>query len=724
MDRSPRDIRRRIIEFGRVRIEPITESALFASISSYLLGLLVFRTPPPKLNGRTDWARVETACEADKPFSINLRRNVQVALLSIERWVAENPSGVRSRVRVPARRRYAVELAVVHPADPLFKSEYDPASFREALAFQMERHGDTAASLHKHIARPDEPFCATTIRTWLRGDKLPRSTRSMAALSRIEVRYGMDDGYLRSKLPHPGRALTGHEPDLSVGPAERRRLAWHLPDNFNELSTEKQAEIIQWVRGKVVSRTTDYRRYQADAARESFGIRFTSLERCEAKKRSRRATAPPSLAAEMHDLIRFKTATLTDAGRLRNKKWGSITADQKIEHFGLLFGALAASPAGTVGGAGIPLQRLSFALLAFPSVWDWYLSWRERRRGFFTVWECNMLSAALELTRNDTGWLRQRPDLSNRLEPIPNVLDDATIKAANEDWSATCDKLHKHISVRFAEVQSVARVHRDTFEAILPVLEADNPVREYRKIIDEILLRMPDERVYPMAAAEASRSYLMLRLGLHLGLRQRNLRELLLSPKDGTHASERRLSERRCGELRWSARDSKWEVFIPAAAFKNSGSSFFGKNPFRLQLDDLAGLYERLENYIEHHRPRLLGPAADPGTFFVKSTKRSSVSAAYNEVTFYEAWRLTIQRYGIHNPYTGRGAIEGLLPHGPHSVRDVLATHVLKKTGCYEQAGYAIQDTPETVMKHYGRFFPQDKAAMAAKILNRAWEGP
>ena len=35
--------------------------------------------------------------------------------------------------------------------------------------------------------------------------------------------------------------------------------------------------------------------------------------------------------------------------------------------------------------------------------------------------------------------------------------------------------------------------------------------------------------------------------------------------------------------------------------------------------------------------------------------------------------------------------------HGPHNVRDVLATHILKKTGSYEQASYAIQDTADTV---------------------------
>ena len=48
---------------------------------------------------------------------------------------------------------------------------------------------------------------------------------------------------------------------------------------------------------------------------------------------------------------------------------------------------------------------------------------------------------------------------------------------------------------------------------------------------------------------------------------------------------------------------------------------------------------------------------------------------ALGKATFYSLWRQTIVRYGVLNPYTGRGAISGLLPHGPHGVRDVLATH-------------------------------------------------
>lgn len=51
-----------------------------------------------------------------------------------------------------------------------------------------------------------------------------------------------------------------------------------------------------------------------------------------------------------------------------------------------------------------------------------------------------------------------------------------------------------------------------------------------------------------------------------------------------------------------------------------------------------------------------------------------------------------------------------------------MATHILKVTGSFEQASYAIQDTPETVARHYGRFLPQDKAALSAKVLNKVWE--
>ena len=68
-----------------------------------------------------------------------------------------------------------------------------------------------------------------------------------------------------------------------------------------------------------------------------------------------------------------------------------------------MFGTLASSPNGAVRGFGVPLSQLSFGLLVFPGVWDWYLQWREQRRGFYTKWEEDMLMVVQALTRADVG---------------------------------------------------------------------------------------------------------------------------------------------------------------------------------------------------------------------------------------------------------------------------------------------------------------------------------
>jgi len=49
---------------------------------------------------------------------------------------------------------------------------------------------------------------------------------------------------------------------------------------------------------------------------------------------------------------------------------------------------------------------------------------------------------------------------------------------------------------------------------------------------------------------------------------------------------------------------------------------------------------------------------------------------------------------------------------------------ILKQTGSYELAGFALQDTTQAVMRHYSRFAPSEKTAMAADILKQIWEKP
>jgi hypothetical protein len=640
-----------------------------------------------------------------------------------------NPTDVPATSTEKVRKKPGVRpREIVEFPEPLDATWKDPATLGEALQLQARRHGETIYHLYNAVVRPEDGVNRSTLISWGRGKKVPRAAISLEILGRIERRYRLPAGYFLSLSGTPDRAPGDFDLD-NISPSERRRLAWHLPEDFNRRPSQEKAEILNWVRTVIISGSTDYRRYQAAASRQRYAVRFSCASGPVRKSSPARTPeesgvviAPKRLNDEMADLLRFKTSTFATFGMQRNGVWGTETASQKVEHFGLWFGAFVAPPESKVQGLGVDPKILTFAMMIFPQVWDWYLHWRERRRGFYTKWEIDLLSIAAAICREETGWLRQSPRMGSSLRPIEGLVTEADINAVQSDWPAACDRMYKHARRRIKEIDRVARIHRDPFEPILPVLEAPSPVGEYRKITEEILRRMPDERHNARAAAEAVRAFLMLRIGLHTGLRQKNLRELMLCRPGTLPTSERKLEDLKRGELRWSSRDQGWEILIPSVAFKNANSSFFGSKPFRLILPDLGRLYELIEAWTERHREHLIGEAADPGTFFVKTAKMTSTNAAYCQNTFYEAWRTAIQRYGIYNPWTKRGAIEGLLPHGPHNVRDVLATHILKRTGSYEQASYAIQDTPDMVAQHYGRFLPQDKSEIAARILNQVWE--
>ncbi len=742
---------RKIAEFCKARLTSIFTEDEVRLLYSCLVDLLERNEYPPYRGSGLDLQSLSAMLDIDvdrlrahrailQPIFDAVAREVSNATLrparagsrstrSISSGPAINPTGVRATGTEKVRKKPGVRpRAIVEFPEPLDTTWQDPATFGEALQLHARRHGETIYHLYNAVVRPEDGVNRSTLISWGRGKKVPRAAISLEILGRIERRYRLSAGYFLSLSGTPERAPGDFDLD-DISPSERRRLAWHLPEDFNRRPSQEKAEILNWVRTVIISGSTDYRRYQAAAIRQRYAVRFSCASGPVRKSSPARSPeesgiviAPKRLNDEMADLLRFKTSTFAAFGMQRNGVWGTETASQKVEHFGLWFGAFVAPPESEVQGLGVDPKLLTFAMMIFPQVWDWYLHWRERRRGFYTKWEIDLLSIAAAICREETGWLRQSPHMGSSLVPIEGLVNEADISAVQSDWPAACDRMYKHARRRIKEIDRVVRVHRDPFEPILPVLEAPSPVGEYRKITEEILQRMPDERHNARAAAETVRAFLMLRIGLHTGLRQKNLRELMLCQPGTLPASERKLEDTKRGELRWSSRDQGWEILIPSVAFKNANSSFFGSKPFRLILPDLGRLYELIETWIERHRARLIGEAADPGTFFVKTAKMTSTNAAYCQNTFYEAWRTAIQRYGIYNPWTKRGAIDGLLPHGPHNVRDVLATHILKRTGSYEQASYAIQDTPDMVAQHYGRFLPQDKSEIAARILNQVWE--
>ncbi len=273
---------------------------------------------------------------------------------------------------------------VVDYPPPLWDRIDGACDFATAFDAEIRRHGDSVWGLHKATAARGGTVDRTTLGAWRRGTKGPQTPASLRVVGLIEDRYRLPPGDLRSRITH-GRAVSGHSlPEIAT--AERRRLAWHLPDDFNARPTGEQAEILAWVRSSVLSGGTAFHRYHAEVSKHRFAIRFEGLVDGAPLRSGLKLSAapefapPPRLAREMSDLLGFKTRTLTEVGFQRSDVWGAETASQKVEHLGLLFGALAASSDGVSRGLGLPREQLTFALLVWPTTWDWYVQWRETRR--------------------------------------------------------------------------------------------------------------------------------------------------------------------------------------------------------------------------------------------------------------------------------------------------------------------------------------------------------
>lgn len=372
-DLSKRHFQKKISTYCDVRIVPVAPDRVVDNVRAYLLALITFRKTPALANNRNDWRQIAHDCGIDEALTITLKKQLRPALDAIMRWLKEPlveddaPKGRRLQAaRIsgatgkftpsPTSQHHEIEEIESSPSpgrpgpkprsvsdkpEPLFEANEDPSSFADALAYQMHRFGESYWQLHRAVVCIDETFDAKTLLSWIEGQRVPRSVASFDILCRIERRYGLERGYFKAKLPHQSRSLYGHDLE-DISPAERRRLAWHLPDDFSSLPFSKRAEILEWVRRVIISGSTDYRRFQAAATKQRYAIRFPGityggsaltprlavsswLRDEDEKGRLTKAfedpdllsgvvDAPPRLAMEMADLIRFKTSTLTEIG--------------------------------------------------------------------------------------------------------------------------------------------------------------------------------------------------------------------------------------------------------------------------------------------------------------------------------------------------------------------------------------------------------------------------
>jgi hypothetical protein len=620
----------------------------------------------------------------------------------------------------------AIKRAPREKREHTFRRTFNREQFAREIARQIRGRGHNYEQFIRGIFKRKSRHTKNLLRQWANGELVPRWPNSFRLLNRIEERLDLPKNHFRRILISRSKQQLILD---KVVKNQQQFVRWHLPSDFDTRSSVEQDQVFEWIKQNVLRGGTDYGQYIKNTCSICYTLRLPRIHDIPGQPSTAIPTeygytqlnAPARLVQELSDLVAFKRSTIAPPGLRRFCGWTFSSGVKQIRTIGRMFGALTAPANSRVIGFGAPLETLTLALWVFPAYWDWYLQWCERRRGFFTALEVFHLHSAISLFRKYTGWARQNPELAKHLAPVSGLITEREIEGVRSDWDGACDRIIEYSRDRIRELRRINRPLRDPFIPITVILKKEEPLNEYRKIADEVLRRMPDARLYPTRVAEFERAYLMLRFGLHLGLRQRNLRELLFCLKGGKPKSEAYLQSRRCGELRWITQDNAWVVHIPAIAFKNWDSNFFRHGPFHAILPDLDNLYSHIDAYLRRHRAVLLGGFGEASTFFVRTMRTPLVSPSYDGNAFNREWNDIIRRFGVYNPYTGHGAIEGLLPHGPNSVRDVIATHMLKQSASFELAAFAIQDNPETIKAHYGRFLPEEKSALAARVLNRAW---
>lgn len=130
-DLSSRHFQRKISEFCEVRIVPIAPKRVVENVLSYLISLIIYRKPPPILNGLCDRRPVDAA---DGSF-------------------AQSASAPRGPAPKP-----------ISPfPEPLFEATEYPASFQDALVYHMRRFGDSYWQLYRAVIRLGETFDDKTL---------------------------------------------------------------------------------------------------------------------------------------------------------------------------------------------------------------------------------------------------------------------------------------------------------------------------------------------------------------------------------------------------------------------------------------------------------------------------------------------------------------------------------------------------------------------------------
>jgi transcriptional regulator with XRE-family HTH domain len=574
-----------------------------------------------------------------------------------------------------------------------------PPTFAGALRWAMERTGVSIGRLAKQVGVSEN-----TVRPWLTGRFLPRSQALVTALERA---LGLPERALAERLPRWGQQLTGirgkggrspyplfSQTFLRVAALARYGKPWA------DLSSDEQ-EALRREDSERWNRLSNRQKRTRIAHQKPFGLSFKRWPPQARKEwlryESYAASASGSLKRVQAALAGVPLAPTNVRRRTLDRERGFIE-----QFYGYCHNV-----------RGLAKSTLGLDLLTDLELVHSYLEWRVNRYKDedlppVTQSELGFITLVKKFHR---GYLRV---LGLRVDPDGVKELERKLKIAGVDFT-------------------------DGYHAVEPVLETPEPLRwvleGIRLMLRDAAGRVGDllapqipiaERVARDAVALYRDTVLFWLMVAH-PLRARHFYEARLDMdafQDGDFTRDFTPGRGHVGRA-----GGGYYLAYRKSEFKNARSRVFQSlkdtDIIQFSLNDPThpllvldvdgksiSLNELLHIYLHKIHPHLarnLGPTGPLLPLFPGADNLNKIQKVFYSRSAYVAAVPNVPR--------------GLLPFGPHSIRHVVATEVVKQTGSFEAAANVLLDSIDMVVRHYARFAPRDRYSFGWRVYARARGG-
>jgi hypothetical protein len=646
------------------------------SVKSYVSHLNAFQ----RFLGRTD------DCSTIRDFGINFARHLRLFTKGTTKGKA-----AASALKLWAQIHYEL-----HKANGL------PQGFAEALTELVVQSGCS----RRDIARAAGIEDLDTVGDWMRGDRLPTN---LTHVENVEKVLQVLPGTLSAKLDVSNKSRR------SIIPKSWWPELWLKSYASYRHSRDKVLALIPL---HVLTGPLDVLRPAFDEALrkvlEGEGEpHFRQMIRAYRHKGYRLPFEkwPRPLQEEFTDLKEYKTAPSGFDNTERRGRWKERTAHAAQGQLESFFGFLCLpgdAPDPLYRGAGLAPEDLTLAWLAVRQAVVKFLKFRHLRSGAHSGATETFINVFGSLLQPESGWLWLHPELLDRLPEQ----QQRSVRAVGT-WESYCVKVHSKLRETLTSLKrdhEIKRV-RDPMLPILPILNLSEPLSAVNYALKlhraDLEARSQVNKLYSKNQAAGWRDHLLISLLARFPLRAKHW-GMFTYKEDGT------------GYLQ-NHPDNGWQLVIPYKDFKNvRNKGVFPSDDLdpalTLRFDKISSpkpLIRVLEFYLEHARPIL---AANGPLLFPK--KEGEAMSALDVFTRIREWT---HEYLSQHSSRGRG-IKGVHAFGPHAFRDIVATHIIKKTGSITQAANILLDSEETVKRHYARFLPEDRLGLAMAELADAFD--